>query len=322
MREHDIAETTNRKADRPPAREGQAERQGFGLRCDPLMRLAPPADSLKAGGGASMLDRARAFQPARAVNSLLHLQRRCGNRYVQRVLAPAILADQFETGPGSDGLMQRACACGGHTASRECEECRSKRKTAIRGASTEQEPAGKLRRQDDGDGDGQPENAAEEVGPTDFGEEPEQTGGRSACPVTAIFLSMVAGPQKANCRVDPGKFGAARLAEFRVIGAQTAPGGGVTVGEQFTALDDPCGLKDLLQPVSFTTDGTGKFDDCYRLQSDHPLPPDCLLKVEQNHLVNGQIVSKNQITFGSNSVSFCHFERLPGKCDFGGRCKL
>ena len=309
MRDHDIAETTNRKPNPPPAAEGQAERLAFDLWSDPLMRLAPPADPLKAGGGASALDSARAFQAARAMNSLLRLQRRYGNRYVQRVLA-------------SEGLVQRARACGGHTASGECEECRSKRQAAIGHPSTAPEPAHKLRRQDDGDGNNQPDNGDDGGGPTDFGEEPQQTGGRSACPVTAFFLSMVAGPQKANCLVAAGKFGAARLAEFRVVGAQTAPGGGVTVTEQFTPLDDPCGLKDLLQPATFTTDSTGKFDDCFRLQSDHPLPPDCVLKVEQNHLVNGQIVSRNQITFGSSSVSFCHFDRLPGKCDFGGRCKL
>jgi len=139
--------------------------------------------------------------------------------------------------------------------------------------------------------------------------------------MTAVFLSMVAGPQKANCQLAPGKFGAARLAEFRVIGAQSAPGSGVTVTEQFTALDDPCGLYGLLQPNSFTTDSSGKFDDCYSLQSSQPLPPGCALKVEQNHKVGGQIVSRNQITFGADSVSFCHFDRSPGKCDFGGRCK-
>jgi hypothetical protein len=154
-------------------------------------------------------------------------------------------------------------------------------------------------------------------GPTD----PEELAGRDACPVTARFLSTVAGPQKANCLVDKGKYGASKLAQFRVVGAPVPPGG-LTVTEQFTAVDDTCGLFGLLKPVSSPTDGDGKFDDCYRLQSDHPLPPECRLTVEQNHLLNGQIISKNKITFSSDSVSFCHYDRLPGQCDFGGRCKL
>jgi hypothetical protein len=121
--------------------------------------------------------------------------------------------------------------------------------------------------------------------------------------------------------VDKGKYGASKLAQFRVVGAPVPPGG-LTVTEQFTAVDDTCGLFGLLKPVSSPTDGDGKFDDCYRLQSDHPLPPECRLTVEQNHLLNGQIISKNKITFSSDSVSFCHYDRLPGQCDFGGRCKL
>ena len=89
MPDYDVVETTNKRPNPPPAAEGQAEGLALDLRSNPLMRLAPPADALKAGCGASVLDRARAFQPARAVNSLLHLQRRYGNRYVQRALALA-----------------------------------------------------------------------------------------------------------------------------------------------------------------------------------------------------------------------------------------
>jgi hypothetical protein len=354
MQEHSMADTPSNNPYLRQSGEGQASLSAVGPWGTRSTKLAPPMDTLKTGGGATVLDNVRVLQPARAVRSLLHLQRRYGNRYVQRVLGLARQQEEKEkvtpNDPNPDapdqslscmtsatsqdassvGLVQQACDCAAHADSGgECEECRTKRKAARRHAGTERVPAARLLRQDDGDGDGQTQDGNGSADQTDSGQQdidsggqPSiETGGRAACPVTAVFLSMVAGPQKANCLVDAGKFGAARLAEFRVIGAQTAGGGGVTVAEQFTPLDDPCGLFSFLQPNSFTTDSTGKFDDCYRLQSSQPLPAGCSLKVEQNHLVGGQIVSRNQITFGANSVSFCHFDRSPGKCDFGGRCK-
>jgi len=77
----------------------------------------------------------------------------------------------------------------------------------------------------------------------------------------------------------------------------------------------------LIQPATYTaTNGT--FDDCYKLESKNQLPSDFILKVEQNHLSKGQIISKNHITYRADRVGFCHFDRLPEKCDIGARCKL
>jgi hypothetical protein len=155
----------------------------------------------------------------------------------------------------------------------------------------------------------------------EVGEEPEDVPAPSACPVTAVFVSPVVGPQKAGCVVAPGRFGASKLVHFRIVGAQVAPGKPLTVSEQFKPLEDPYGAFGLITPNAYaSTDGT--FDDCYKIESAKPLPPDFRLKVEQNHLFNGQIISRNHITYGANSISFCRFERTRGSCDFGGRCKL
>jgi hypothetical protein len=155
--------------------------------------------------------------------------------------------------------------------------------------------------------------------PPETTEQPEQTLGTAACPVTAIFSSTVAGPQKAGCLVAPGMFGASKLAHFRIVGA--SPGANITISEQFTPVEDPYSTIGLIPRATYTTTD-GAFDDCYKLESKNLLPPDFILKVEQNHLFNGQIISKNQITFRADSVGFCHFDRLPGTCDFGARCKL
>ncbi|MDH4607157.1 hypothetical protein [Pseudomonas sp. BN102] len=144
-------------------------------------------------------------------------------------------------------------------------------------------------------------------------------GSTADCPVTAVFSSMLAGTEKASCQVPQGQFGVARLARFTLRGLP--PGGGsVTIQEQFTKIDDPCGLYPALKPNSFTT-SQAIFDDCYMIASKEPLPEECTLTVEQNHLLNGKIISKNRITFGPRSLRFCSFPRLPGSCDFSSRCK-
>jgi len=144
-------------------------------------------------------------------------------------------------------------------------------------------------------------------------------GGGPDCPVTAVFSSMLAGMEKASCQVPEGQFGVSRLARFRLHGL--TPGSGpVTIQEQFTKIDDPCELFPALKVNSFTT-SQAIFDDCYMLASKKPLPDDCTLTVEQNHLLNGKVISKNRITFGPKSLRFCTFPRLPGSCDFSSRCK-
>jgi hypothetical protein len=71
-----------------------------------------------------------------------------------------------------------------------------------------------------------------------------------------------------------------------------------------------------------TTDGSGRFDDCYMLASKDPLPADFRLKVAQNHLYGGQSISKNVITYSANGVDVRHCKRKPGSCDFSDVCRL
>jgi hypothetical protein len=116
---------------------------------------------------------------------------------------------------------------------------------------------------------------------------------------------------------DPqGQFGISRLARFRVSGLG---GKEVTVGERFKVLNDPWGVAGKLTPQSSPTTN-GIFDDCYSIHTDKPLPPDFELKVEQNHLVGENVISRNQITYTPDQIGFCAYSRLP-TCDFGGRCK-
>lgn len=144
-------------------------------------------------------------------------------------------------------------------------------------------------------------------------------GGDATCPVTAVFSSMLAGMEKAGCQVPEAHFGVSRLARFRLQGL-TPGSGSLTIQEQFTKIDDPCELFPALRANSYTT-SQAIFDDCYMLASKKPLPDDCTLTVEQNHRLNGKVISKNRITFGPKSLRFCTFPRLPGSCDFSNRCK-
>jgi len=252
---------------------------------------------------------AQAAQSARAVNALAYTvgpdvvfaagQYAPGTRAGRGLLAHELThaVQQAEADPASD-ILQRA---GGDAESSASEiEARQAEQVV---ASSE---------------GGETPSAEPGVTP-ETSEQPEEMAGRAACPITAIFLSTVAGPQKAGCLVAQGMFGASKLAQFRIAGATA--GASMTVSEKFTAVDDPYNAIGLIQPATYTATN-GIFDDCYKLESKNPLPSDFILKVEQNHLFNGQIISKNHITYRANSVAFCHFDRLPGKCDFGARCKL
>ena len=150
----------------------------------------------------------------------------------------------------------------------------------------------------------------------------EPLGGNAACPVNAVFSSNVAGSGKANCQVPKGQSGASRLAQYIVHGAGTIPSGGLTIGEQFKSIDDPYSIFGKLKTVTSTTDSSGKFDDCYILASPETLPPDFVLKVSQNHLYNGQEISKNVITYSANGVGVRHCKRKPDSCDFSDVCRL
>ena len=163
--------------------------------------------------------------------------------------------------------------------------------------------------------------------PTDPSQTPgDPTTGRADCPVSAELSSFAVGLGEGkgcnvNCRPATGNSGTGRLAHFRLTGLPAGPSN-VTIGEQFKTLEEnPQGIGALLQPQANTA-VNGFFDDCYCIESPNPLPPDFRLKTEQNHLLNGAVLDKNQITFTADGIRFCHFDRLPGSCSFGARCKL
>jgi hypothetical protein len=161
-----------------------------------------------------------------------------------------------------------------------------------------------------------PQPAPQPVTPKDA---PAQTNGSADCPVTAVFVSTLAGPEKAGCQIPAGAFGSSRLTRWRLMG--DLPAGSATITEQFTPIEDPYNLIGAIQKGTYTT-SNGLFDDCYSLAAKKALPPDFVLKVEQNHLLNGKIISKNEITFEAGGVRFCSHHRLRGSCDFSARCSL
>ncbi len=140
----------------------------------------------------------------------------------------------------------------------------------------------------------------------------------ASCPYTAELMGFVLGASNTTCTVPAGYNGASRLAQYRVSGAPSQ--GSLTVTEKFTVLDDPYGVFAALKPNSNSMTG-GRFNDCYSLYTKSTLPPDFVLKVEQNHIIGNDIISKNKITFTANSVHVCSHPRLPGSCDFSKRCK-
>jgi hypothetical protein len=147
---------------------------------------------------------------------------------------------------------------------------------------------------------------------------PQSPQSGPACPYTAELLGFVLGAANQTCTVPSGHHGASRLAQYGVSGAPST--GSLTVGEQFTALDDPYNVFSKLKPNTYTMSG-GRFDDCYSLYSTSPLPPDFVLKIEQNHLIGGNIISQNRITYTASNVHVCSHSRLQGSCAFSKRCK-
>ena len=161
-----------------------------------------------------------------------------------------------------------------------------------------------------------PQPAPQPVPP---GNAPVQAGGNADCPVTAVFSSTLAGQEKAGCQIPAGTHGSSRLTRWRLSG--DVPSGTATITEQFTAIDDPYNLIGAIQKGTYTT-SNGLFDDCYSLAAKDPLPPDFVLKAEQNHLLNGKVISKNEVTFYPDRIHFCSYHRLPQSCDFSKRCSL
>jgi hypothetical protein len=144
----------------------------------------------------------------------------------------------------------------------------------------------------------------------------QQTPAPTLSPYRIHFsIAQVSNP---GCRVPSGYSGAAKVAKFRVVD-NNGPAANVTVGERFSALEDPYSVFAALRPNQYTTGRSGEFDDCYLVATRQQLPWDFRLKVEQNHLIGGLIASKQHITFTPNGVQLCVFQRSGNS--FAQRCR-
>lgn len=114
------------------------------------------------------------------------------------------------------------------------------------------------------------------------------------------------------------KYGAAKLPQYWVNGPGAS--GNLAVSEQLSKIDDPYGVYGALQPNASPL-VNGRLDDCYSLYTNNPLPSDFILKVQQIHLINGQIIDQNEMTYRPKFVHVCQHGRLPGSCSFSKRCK-
>jgi len=136
-------------------------------------------------------------------------------------------------------------------------------------------------------------------------------------PFTAIFL--MAKSSSSSCYVPKGNYGATKHAKYRIVDATGKPvRKRKTVKERFSKEDGPDEVFKRLKPNVYEAT-EGYFDDCYRLYSPEK-PPYFRLKVEQNHMIDGEIISKNRITYTPSNILVCVFARK-GK-GFGTRCKL
>jgi hypothetical protein len=127
-------------------------------------------------------------------------------------------------------------------------------------------------------------------------------------PFTAVFSIAMHGSRAhgvCNIPEQPGCF--VKWAKWRLIDATGAPVmGNVTVSERFTKISGPDSIFSKLKPQSNTSD-KGFFDDCYGICV--PAGTDAfVLEVEQNHIVDGQVISKNLVTYSSSGISLrvCH----------------
>jgi hypothetical protein len=160
--------------------------------------------------------------------------------------------------------------------------------------------SGEVREGEGADGGG----AEPAVPPTNIPAKPAST--TPPHPFTAfITMARVTDPA---CSVPPGGFGAAKVGVYRVVDANGEPvTSKITMREQFNKLDGPDEFYKLLHPNTYEA-SKGAFDDCYSLTSPKELP-DFRLKVEQNHLVDGEIISKNHITYSPSGITICSFKR-------------
>jgi hypothetical protein len=138
-------------------------------------------------------------------------------------------------------------------------------------------------------------------------------------PFTAIF-SIAQGSSRAHtvCNIPEIPGCVVKWTKWRLVDAKGAPVmGQVTVSEQFTKVSGPDDVYNKLKPQSSTSD-KGFFDDCFGL-----CVPDGFaaftLEVEQNHLVDGQVVSKNLITYSPSGISLRSCQR--NEKGFGPPCR-
>ncbi len=142
-----------------------------------------------------------------------------------------------------------------------------------------------------------------------------------ARPFTAVLLE--ARGRTGQCRVPNGQFGSSKVARFRILDFNGRPvNRPVTVSERFSRIEGPENIFQSLQPASKNTDARGFFNDCYRLFQRRPFPTDFRLKVEQNHLLGTEVISKNHITFTPNNILLCIFRRPPRQHNFESRCRI
>lgn len=124
-----------------------------------------------------------------------------------------------------------------------------------------------------------------------------------------------------SCHVPTGHHGLSKAVRFGVRDFHGHPvRSPLTIGERFTRLEGSEEIFRRLRPVTYRS-AAGRFDDCYRLYQPSHLPRGLRLKVGQNHIVDGEIISKNHVTFTPNNILVCIFRRPPRRRDFASRCR-
>jgi hypothetical protein len=138
-------------------------------------------------------------------------------------------------------------------------------------------------------------------------------------PFTAVALE--ARRRTEHCSVPARQHGASKVVRFAIFDfRRRAVRSDLNVNEQFRKLEGP---DDIFRRLSRHSRRAvrGRFNDCYRLFQSSPLPRDLRLKVEQNHLVGTEIISKNHITYTPNTILVCIFSRRSRQTSFNSRCK-
>ncbi len=160
-------------------------------------------------------------------------------------------------------------------------------------------------------------------GPEGEAKTPKEAAGSSSSsphPFTAVALE--ASTRGEGCTVPAGQHGASKCVRFRIMDFQGRPvRSSLTIGEHFRRIEGPEAVYRQLTPNSYTSE-RGFFNDRYCLYQPTPLPSGLHLKVEQNHLVDGEVISKNHIVFTPNSILVCVFPRPAGQRDFRARCRI